>query len=87
MPVSSATPAAIQALASRLAFTSTNLAQKPDSGGMPASDSAGIANNTASHGARAYSPPIAARRSEPVRRAAMPPMKNRLAFTTMWWMR
>ncbi|MPN59941.1 hypothetical protein SDC9_207664 [bioreactor metagenome] len=83
MPVSSAIPTAIQAPVSRPARTSTNFAQKPDSGGMPASDSAGMANISASQGARAYSPPIAGRRSEPVMRAAMPPMKNRLAFTTM----
>lgn len=50
-PTASATPAKSGAPASRLALTSRIFAQKPDSGGKPASDSAGIANSTDSSGA------------------------------------
>src|SRR5690606_17681168 len=84
IPVNKAKKAATQIPASRLALTRTNLAQKPDSGGMPANDNAGMAKRMASNGVRAYSPPIAARRSDPLNLAAMPPTKNRLALTTIW---
>ena len=46
-PTRSAIPATRYSLASRLARTTMNLAKKPDSGGMPASDRAGIRNSNA----------------------------------------
>lgn len=50
-PTASARKAMNHWPSSSVAFTTTNLAQNPDSGGKPASENAGIRKNTASHGA------------------------------------
>ncbi|MFD2814565.1 hypothetical protein ACFSYD_09075 [Paracoccus aerius] len=50
-PTSSATPATSHSPRSSDARTMTNLAQKPDSGGKPASEKAGMMNRAASSGA------------------------------------
>ncbi len=61
-----------------------NLAQKPESGGMPASDIAGTRNRIASHGADFISPPVCRRSNEPPAREMAPASRNRFAFTMMW---
>ena len=84
-PTTSATATMTQAPASRPALIRISLAQKPESGGKPASENAGTKNRTASHGCARYSPPMSLRSNEPTRRSASPATRNRLALTTMWW--
>jgi len=89
--VSSPTAAAVTTIAhdsaSTPAFSSTNFAKKPDSGGMPASENAATTKSAETKGALAYSEirPGRTRLDVPRRRSATPAMKKRFAFTTMWW--
>src|SRR5690606_8710582 len=66
-------------------LNTSTLPQKPEKGGMPASDSIGTANRKAKAGLLRSIPPVVDRCQEPVARWIAPAPRNRLVCTIIEW--